>query len=176
MRGMRVTVASGLCRGVWLLETSACQLLQDQTLKTSDRVTGVLLLLYAQNFATISLLTAGHVQASGDKVSLQLGTAPVVLPEPLAGLVLDLVATRRASTIINTPGTTSWLFPGRRHGQPISPGQLGQRLKKIGIRSGRDRSTALFTLAAEIPAAILARLLGIHISVAVQWQRASAGD
>jgi len=34
----------------------------------------------------------------------------------------------------------------------------------------------LFTLAAEIPAAILARMLGIHIQVAVQWQRASAGD
>jgi hypothetical protein len=97
-----------------------------------------------------------------------------VLPEPLAGLVLDLLATRRASTIINAPGIIPWLFPGRRHGQPISPDQLGQRLKQIGIRSGRDGSTALLTLAAEIPAAILARLLGIHISVA--WQRASAGD
>jgi len=42
--------------------------------------------------------------------------------------------------------------------------------------AGRDRSTALFTLAAEIPAAILARMLGIHVSVAVAWQRASAGD
>jgi hypothetical protein len=154
----------------------ARRLLQDRTLKTSDRVIGLLLLLYAQNLATISLLTVGHVHASGDEVSLQLGTAPVVLPEPLAGLVLDLVATRRASTLINAPGTTPCLFPGRRHGQPISPDRLGQRLKKIGIRAGRDRSTALFTLAAEIPAAILARMLGIHISVAVAWQRASAGD
>jgi hypothetical protein len=66
--------------------------------------------------------------------------------------------------------------PGRRHGQPISPDWLSERLKKIGIRSGRDRSTALFTLAAEIPAAILARTLGIYIQVAVAWQCASAGD
>jgi hypothetical protein len=29
---------------------------------------------------------------------------------------------------------------------------------------------------AEPPAALLARLLGIHISVAVQWQQASSGD
>jgi hypothetical protein len=29
---------------------------------------------------------------------------------------------------------------------------------------------------AELPAAILARLLGIHIGVAVKWQRASSGD
>jgi hypothetical protein len=34
----------------------------------------------------------------------------------------------------------------------------------------------LFVLAAEIPAAILARMLGIHVSVAVAWQRAFAGD
>ena len=38
------------------------------------------------------------------------------------------------------------------------------------------RSTALFQLATELPAAILARMLGIHIDVAVAWQRVSAGD
>jgi cytochrome P450 len=32
------------------------------------------------------------------------------------------------------------------------------------------------TLATEIPVAILARMLGIHISDAVQWQRTSSGD
>jgi hypothetical protein len=31
-------------------------------------------------------------------------------------------------------------------------------------------------LATELPAAILARMLGIHIDVAVAWQRISAGD
>jgi hypothetical protein len=34
----------------------------------------------------------------------------------------------------------------------------------------------LFTLAAKLPAAILARMLGIHIKVAVQWQQAASGD
>jgi hypothetical protein len=34
----------------------------------------------------------------------------------------------------------------------------------------------LFQLATDLPAAVLARLLGIHITVAVAWQRASAGD
>jgi hypothetical protein len=35
---------------------------------------------------------------------------------------------------------------------------------------------ALLTLAAEVPAAILAKTLGIHVQVAVQWQKISAGD
>ncbi len=44
------------------------------------------------------------------------------------------------------------------------------------IQPGQARSTALFQLAAELPAALLARMLGIHIDVAVAWQHASAGD
>ncbi|MGW0807948.1 hypothetical protein [Nonomuraea sp. NPDC002799] len=47
----------------------------------------------------------------------------------------------------------------------------------MSVRSaGQARSTALFQLATELPAALLARMLGIHINVAVQWQRASSGD
>ena len=41
---------------------------------------------------------------------------------------------------------------------------------------GVARSAALFRLATDLPAAILARMLGIHISVAVAWQRAAVGD
>ncbi|MFG3531065.1 hypothetical protein ACGF8B_30650 [Streptomyces sp. NPDC047917] len=49
-------------------------------------------------------------------------------------------------------------------------------MHKICIRPEQDRSTALFTLAAELSAAILARMVGGHIQVAVQWQKASGGD
>jgi hypothetical protein len=43
-------------------------------------------------------------------------------------------------------------------------------------QSRQSGSTALFQLATDLPAALLARMLGIHISVAVAWQRASRGD
>ena len=76
----------------------------------------------------------------------------------------------------STPDDAPWLFPGGQPGRPLSGSQIGLRLHKFGIRPQQDRSTALFTLAAELPAAILARMLGVHIQVAVQWQRASAGD
>ncbi len=54
--------------------------------------------------------------------------------------------------------------------------QLGERLRQLGLHPGQARSTALFQLATELPAALLARMLGIHIAVAVAWQRASSGD
>jgi hypothetical protein len=42
--------------------------------------------------------------------------------------------------------------------------------------AGPAGRTALFQLAAEIPAAILARTLAISIDSAVTWQRHAAGD
>ena len=66
------------------------------------------------------------------------------------------------------------LFPGGQPGRPVSAYQLGQRLRQLGLHPGQARSTALFQLATDLPAAILARLLGIHITVAVAWQRAWA--
>ncbi|MFK4546494.1 RimJ/RimL family protein N-acetyltransferase [Streptomyces tendae] len=45
---------------------------------------------------------------------------------------------------------------------------MGERLRKLGIRLAEARSTALFQLATELPAAVLARTLGIDITVAVK--------
>jgi|GEM_PF-5235230 hypothetical protein len=53
---------------------------------------------------------------------------------------------------------------------------MGQRLRALGLRPNPTRSGALFGLAAELPAAILARLLGIAIDVAVDWQHFTSGD
>jgi hypothetical protein len=155
----------------------ARQLLHDDTLKPEDRVAGLLLLLYAQRPATISRLTVGHIERHDTgTVLLHLGSTPVVLPEPLATLTLTLIATRTGHAVIGAPATTPWLFPGGRPGHPVSAYQMGQRLHGLDIQPALARSTALLQLAAELPAAILARTLGIHIAVAVAWQRAAAGD
>jgi hypothetical protein len=152
-------------------------LLHDTTLDPEDRVAGLLVLLYAQWPSAVSRLTLDHVHVSDHgKVRLRLGREPIVLPEPLAGLVLELVATRRGHAALGDQGTSRWLFPGGQPGRPLSAEQLGERLRRLGLRPSQARSTALFQLATDLPAAILARLLGIHITVAVAWQRASSGD
>jgi uncharacterized protein YidB (DUF937 family) len=151
-------------------------LLHDDSLKPEDRLAGLLVLLYAQQPSAISRLTLGHVQAADGQVLIRLGREPVVLPGPLDALALQAAATRRGHAALGDDGTSAWLFPGGRPGHPISADQLGERLRQIGIRCGQSRSAALFQLATDLPATVLARMLGIHISVAVQWQRASAGD
>jgi hypothetical protein len=154
----------------------ARRLLHDDTIKPDDRVAGLLVLLYAQWPSAVSRLTLDHIQANSDEVRLQLGREPVVLPEPLASLVLELVDNRRGHAAIGDQGTSPWLFPGGQPGRPVSAYQLGERLRQLGLHPRQARSTALFQLATDLPAVMLARLLGIHISVAVAWQRASSGD
>jgi hypothetical protein len=154
----------------------AKRLLHDDTLDTDDRVAGLLVLLYAQQLAAISRLTIDDIDIDDATVKLRLGTVPVELPEPFATLSRDLVATRHGHATTGVHGTSRWLFPGGQPGRPVSADRLGERLRLLGIRPGQARSTALFQLATEIPAAVLARMLGIHIKVAVQWQHVSAGD
>jgi hypothetical protein len=96
------------------------------------------------------------------------------VPAPLDALLEELVATRRTDTLITM--ATAWLFPGRQAGQSLRQSRMNKRLRAIGVRPRLSRNTALFTLTSEIPAAILAKMRGIHIRVAVQWQRAGGGD
>lgn len=121
-------------------------------------------------------MTIEDVEVGAQEVRLHLGNAPVQLPEPIAALARVVAANRKGHATIGALAPSPWLFPGGQPGRPISTTQLTQRLNQLGIRPNQARSTALFQLATEIPAAILARTLGIHTDVAVAWQRLSAGD
>jgi hypothetical protein len=61
------------------------------------------------------------------------------------------------------------LFPGRVPGQPIANHALTNRLNRHGISARPARNGALAALAADLPAAILADLLGMHVTTAVRW-------
>lgn len=151
-------------------------LLHDDTIDTADRVAGLLVLLYAQTATTISQLTVDHAQITGPQVRLRLGREPILIPEPLDQMVRELVETRAGHAAVGNHRESPWLFPGGRPGQHLSAFRMVERLRQLGIQASRARSAALFQLATDLPAAILARTLGIHISVAAAWQRASAGD
>ncbi|MEV8598771.1 site-specific integrase [Streptomyces griseoviridis] len=154
---------------------TARRLLHDDTLKSEDRLAGLLLLLYAQWPATISRLTVEQIEETDGAVRIRLGAVPVELPAPVAELALQQVAARRSHAVLGRTDSR-WLFPGGQPGRPISAWAMGERLRKLGIRLAQARSTALFQLATDLPAAVLARTLGIDITVAVKWQRAAAGD
>jgi hypothetical protein len=53
----------------------------------------------------------------------------------------------------------------------MRPDALGARLRRLGVRPGPHRRAALYQLAAELPAALVADLLGIHRTTANTWAR-----
>ncbi|MFE3659868.1 hypothetical protein [Streptomyces sp. NPDC059165] len=153
----------------------ARRLLHDDTIKPEDRPAGLLLLLYAQWPAAISRLTVDHIEETDGAVHIRLGAVPVELRAPVAELALRQVTVRRSHAVLARTDSP-WLFPGGQPGRPISAWAMGERLRNLGIRLAEARSAALFQLATERTAAVLARTLGIDITVAVKWQRAAAGD
>ena len=155
---------------------TARRLLHDEDLNAEDRLAGLLVLLYAQGATTISRMRVEQIHIDAHDVRLQLGRVPIQLPEPVAALARDVIAHRKGHATIGAVAPSPWLFPGGQPGRPISTARLTQRLANLGLRPNQTRSTALFQLATEIPAAILARTLGIHTHVAVTWQRLSGGD
>jgi len=155
---------------------AARRLLHDSALRPEDRLAGLLVLLYAQGATAISQMTTSQIQASDDGVRLHLGRVPIHLPDPVATIARTVLASRKGHAAIGARHPSPWLFPGGQPGRPISTDGLTRRLNDLGIRPGQDRSTALFQLAAEIPAAILARTLAISTKAAVTWQRHAAGD
>ncbi|WEH31998.1 hypothetical protein PZB75_00550 [Streptomyces sp. AM 4-1-1] len=154
---------------------TARRLLHDDTLKPEGRLAGLLLFLYAQWPAAISRLTVDHIEDTNGAARIHLGAVPVDLPTPVAELALQQVKVRRSHAVLGRT-ESHWLFPGGQPGRPISAWAMGVRLRELGIPLAQTRSTALFQLATELPAAVLARTLGIDITVAVKWQRAAAGD
>ncbi len=70
-----------------------------------------------------------------------------------------------------------WLFPGARVGSHLGSGSLTRLLNnKTGIFIRAARGAALSALAGDLPAPVLAELLGLSISAATGWVAVAAKD
>lgn len=152
------------------------RVLHDDTIEITDRVAGALLLLYGQQLSRIAAITRDQVKTIGPRTFLHLGRDDLHIPEPLAELLQTLIRNGRPNVGVGSPATTRWLFPGLQPGRPLTAARLGARLRKLGIRARPGRRAALTHLAAQLPAAVLADLLGIHPTTAVNWVHDAGGD
>ena len=154
----------------------AARLLHDDALEPTDRVAGCLLLLYGQPLSRIAVMTTSQVTRSGQETLIQLGRHHVPVPGPLAGAITQLINDGRSHRGVGSPQQTPWLFPGHLPGRPITPATLGGRLRALGIYAQTGRRAALLDLAAQLPAAVLADLLGLHQNTAAKWMHQAGGD
>jgi hypothetical protein len=139
------------------------------------RVAGVLLLLYAQPLTKIAgLQTTAIAQADGE-TRIALGREPIPVPEPFASQLNYHVHNRPNLRTAGGAMGTPWLFPSSRPGRHIDPQAIMHRLRWLGVNLLGSRNTALQELVSEIPAPLVAEMLGYSDQV-TQRHAAEAGN
>jgi hypothetical protein len=98
------------------------------------------------------------------------------VPDPLATATHQLITNGRRYRGVGSPPNNTWLFPGHLPARPITAARLGERLRALGIYAQTARRAALLDLAAQLPAAVLADLLGLHETTAAKWMHQAGGD
>ena len=140
-------------------------------------VAGALVLLYGQPVSRIVQLQAAQLSRRHGQAYLVLDQHPVLIPPLLADLIDELHATATPGAVLGGRGKpASWLFPGQVPGRHLSVNGLVRQLNTHGIQARIGRSAALINLAADLPAAVLADLLGLHINTAVRWVKRASRD
>lgn len=139
------------------------------------RVAGILLLLYAQPLTKIAALQSTAISQVDGETRIALGKAPTPVPEPFSS---QLNYHRHNRPNLRTTGGatgTPWLFPSIRPGRHIDPQAIMQRLRQLGIDLQGARNTALRELVSEIPAPLVADMLGYSDQV-TRKHAAEAGN
>ncbi|WLQ06161.1 hypothetical protein [Arthrobacter oryzae] len=162
-----------LTQGQRLAMLKAC--LTDDIDTLSYRVAATLLLLYAQPVVKIAAMKSTDVILTPGGLRLSLGVEhPAPVPEPFASLLTEHLASRPNMRTGSSSGSP-WLFPGYRAGQHLHPNTLMMRLREIGIDLLGARNASLRSLVKEVPAPLVAEMLGYSYQV-TQKHAAAAAD
>jgi hypothetical protein len=150
------------------LVTLVRRLLEDPEIPARERVAGILVAVYAQPIVRVARLTIDQITISDTDTTIRFAQTPVTLPE-LAAIAVRAWLDQRQAGMPPLATPSPWLFPGNTPSRPISEQTLSRRLKLIGVDCNQDRRAALLYLAGEIPAAILADIVGVHVTTAGAW-------
>lgn len=110
------------------------------------------LLPYAQPLTRIHRLAVSDIIDDGGQMHIRFGDPPALVPGPLADLLRQLPRNQRSS----------WLFPGRLPGQPVSYRTLLEQISDLGLPLREARICALRQLVVQAPAPVVADALGFH--------------
>ncbi len=149
------------------------QCAHDTTISPDLRAGAALVLLFGLTPTRITRLTTHDVTSKNGRTYLTVGTSPLTVPASIAPLFTQLAdrAGRHRPPIIDRPDqVNAWLFPGSLPGRHTQPATLTSRMASaFGLKIRTARNAALCDLAQDIPAPVLAELLGLQIEAAIRW-------
>jgi hypothetical protein len=125
----------------------------------------------------ITQLTKDDVIEDGQSICLAIDGHRLMLPPRLAVLVRRLRDQNEPRWTLGRLGTPEpWFFPGQSPARPAVDILFGVRLRRYGIDAHAGRNTGRLVLAAELPASVLADLIGISIGTAERWSQWAKRD
>jgi len=145
--------------------------LHDTTMPLDIRVAGGLVLLFGVKASTLVEIQHDHLEHAGEATLLRIATHALPLPPLLASIIVEQRDRADLRSVFGRTGVTGirWLFPGLRPGRPMDANSLAEKLNDNGIVVRAARNTALAELAADLPPAVLAELVGIGVTTATRW-------
>jgi hypothetical protein len=149
----------------------------DTSIALDTRAAAALILLFGFSITRIRHLTTDYLKREDDHTYLRIGAHHLLLPPKLAHMLTDLGSgEHQRSRYTHTPDNPKWLFPGLVPGRPLSADGLRRKLNDFGFHPRPARNAALASLAAELPSAVLADLVGMHHTTAARWAQLAARD
>lgn len=145
----------------WLLSN-------ESDIDPTDRLAGLLVLLFGQPASRIVRLRTDDLNVTTNRTILKLGAHPIRLPPPVSQIARKAIRNRRTHVKLGQNQDNPWLFPGRP-GMHLSAARMSVRLNSLGIECRRGRNRTMAELAAQLPAAVLSKLLGIDVKTATRW-------
>lgn len=148
-------------------------LLHDDTIRPHARLAGLFLLLFAQPLSVICKMRLDQVtiHPSGS-ATVRFADVPIPMPALLDDLIRAHLAQPGVPAI--TTQRHGWLFPGLNPGTHRVTESIRAELVAHNIHPGNARQAARYGLAAEIPASVLADLIGIADQTATRWATLAA--
>ncbi|MEG9227262.1 hypothetical protein [Aeromicrobium sp. Sec7.5] len=150
------------------------RLLHDDNLRHYVRIGGLLTLLFAQPLSRIVAMRTSQTTVTDQTVHVTFNTTPVQMPPLLDDLIRQHLQHRGKSLYASRE--TGWLFPGGNPGRHLSTEAIRSQLVATGIKPYENRKATLFGLAGDIPAPVLADLIGITHKNAAAWAGLAARD
>jgi hypothetical protein len=149
-------------------------LLHDPTLRLYTRVAGLFVLLFAQPLSQVVRMRTDQISLTDQAVRVRFHTVPIQMPAGLDDLLREQLQHRGKSLYASRD--TGWLFPGGNPGRHLATENVRAQLVARGIKPYQNRKAALFQLAGDVPAPVLADLIGLTPDNAAAWAKLAGRD
>lgn len=137
----------------------------------------VLTVVYGIRVHRIAALRLEDLSIRDGAPGVHLGTVRLDLPVATTSWIASLLAGVPIRRLLG--GSThdnTWVYPSPHHGEHQLPSSLAAHLRNYGVSPMTAHQAATAGIVSQIPPAVVARILGVSLTTAANWQRLTGNN